>query len=120
MTLTLAGRLVRALAVVLMLAGPVAASDLRAEIHLVYSGDRDFTYVVNVSASAVTEIESDPERALRPHVEDAKKKLAVKQGYAPAIYGPDYHKLIRVERVHFRVVDPSTSRVVAESRRGSG
>lgn len=111
---------VLALALALGLTGPAAGADLRAEVHLAYSGDRDFTYTVNLPASSATEIESDPERALRSHIEDAKRKLAVKQGYSPAIYGPDYHKLIRVERVRFRVVDSSTSRVIAESRRGSG
>lgn len=76
--------------------------------------------MVNVPASSGTDIESDPERSLRPHIEDAKKKLAIKQGYSPAIYGPDYYKMIRVERVRYRVTDVSTSRVIAESRRGSG
>ena len=109
-----------ALVLALGLAGPIRAGDLRAEIHLDYTGSRNFTYTVNLPASSSTEIESDPERALRSHIEDAKKKLAVKQGYSPAIYGPDYHKLIRVDRVRFRVLDSSTSRVIAESRRGSG
>lgn len=109
-----------AIVLALGLTGPAAGGDLRVEIHLDYVGDRNFTYVVSAPASSGTEIESDPERALRHHIEDAKKKLAVKQGYSPAIYGPDYHKMIRVERVRFRVVDPSTSRVIAESRRGSG
>ena len=99
---------------------PAAWADLRAEIHLNYNGDRDFTYTVDLPASSSSDVESDPERTLRPHVEDAKKKLAIKQGYAPAIYGPEYYKLIRVEKVRFKVTDPSTSRVIAESGRGSG
>lgn len=109
-----------ALALLLVAAAPLTAGDLRAEIHLDYQGTRDFIHVVNLPASASSDVESDAERTLRPHIEEAKKKLAVKQGYSPAIYGPDYYKLIRVERVRYRVTDTTTSRVVAETRRGSG
>jgi hypothetical protein len=104
----------------LVLAGPAVAGDLRAEIHLDYQGQRDFTHVVNLPASLASDLESDADRALRSHIEDAKKKLAVKQGYSPAIYGPEYYKMIRVERVRYRVTDTTTSRVIAETRRGSG
>ena len=100
------------------LAVPAWAADLRVELHLYYGGDRDFTYTTDVSPSLSTDIESDPERTLRPYIEDAKKKLAVKQGYSPAIYGDDYYKMIQVSKVIFKVTDPSTSRVIAETRRG--
>ena len=103
-----------------VLAGPLAAGDLRAEIHLDYQGTRDFTHVVNLPASSSSDLESDADRALRPHIDDAKKTLAVKQGYSPAIYGPEYYKMIRVERVRYKVTDTTTSRVIAETRRGSG
>jgi hypothetical protein len=101
-------------------AAPARAGDLRAEIHLNYNSDRDFTYTVDLPASQSSDIESDPERTLRPHIEEAKKKLAVKQGYSPQIYGDDYYKMIRVDKMFFKVTDTSTSRVIAETRRGSG
>jgi len=106
-----------ALAAILALAAAARAADLHVELHLYYGDQRDFTYTAEVSASLSTDIESDPERALRTTIEDAKRKLAAKQGYAPSIYGDDYWKMIQVNKVIYKVTDPSTSRVIAETRR---
>jgi hypothetical protein len=92
-----------------------ADEEVRVEINLHYQGSRDFTFVQMLSRLDASSFESDPARAIRPLLEEARKKLAIKEGYQPSIYGGNYWQMVTYDRYRYRVTESSSGRLITES-----
>jgi len=91
-----------------------AARGYAIEIVLTYDSPRKFKYLATVDAREGAKIEFDPTSALKPHVLDARKKLATKRGYSPKIYGQDFYKILSIKRVEYKVTEVPGGRIVVE------
>lgn len=98
----------------LIVAAPARAADnYQVEIQLTYQDTKRFEFVQVVDRTAGARIEFDATRAMDPLILEAKKKLALKLGYHPKIYGEEYWKILVVNRIAYTVEEKPGGRVIA-------
>jgi hypothetical protein len=96
--------------------GLARAEDYVVEMSLIYDDPtRPFLWKTNVPDTEISDFQSRPDSAIQPYLTKAKKKLAERQGYSPAIYGEDYWKMIQVQKWFYALQDRSY-RVIATNR----
>lgn len=96
-----------------------ADDGLLLEITLYYnSGRRDFTHRLSLPTGDRFRFESDPQGAARKFLPEARKKLAVKQGYSEASYGRDFDKILNIDKWFYHLSEPRSGRVIASNLPG--
>lgn len=107
---------VAVLAVIGFAAGSLAAGEHVLEITLHFSDGRNATWKNSVADDVARDITARPESVGPKYLIDARKKLAERQGYSPAVYGPDYWKIPQISKWFFALREPLSNRVVATNR----
>jgi hypothetical protein len=107
-----------ALALVAWRASRLAADESFAlEIQITYGdSSRSVTWKTSISDEDARDFQSRPESVQGRYLTEAKKKMAQRQGYTEAIYGPDYWKIPQVAKWFFTVRDPRSNRTVVSNR----
>lgn len=93
-----------------------AAADNQLEITIRWSDGRSNTHTQSVPDDEGRDIASRPDSVGGKYLVAARKKLAERQGYTAAIYGPDFWKIPQVSKWHFELRDPGSNRVLASNR----
>lgn len=93
-----------------------ALAENQLEITIRWSDGRSNTHTQAVSDDDGRDIASRPDTVGGKYLVVARKKLAERQGYSAAIYGPDFWKIPQVSKWHFELRDPSSNRVLASNR----
>lgn len=101
------------LGLVLVSAPLRAADSYQVQIQLTYQDTKKFEFVQVVDRATGAKIEFDATRNMEPLILEAKKKLALKLGYHPRIYGEEFWKILVVNRIGYTVEEKPGGRVVA-------
>lgn len=104
------------LAVALVAAASLAGSGHVLEITLHFSDGRNATWKNSVADDVARDIIARPESVGPKYLTDARKKLAERQGYTQAVYGPDFWKIPQISKWFFVLREPLANRVVASNR----
>ncbi|MBI4862952.1 MAG: hypothetical protein HY815_22220 [Candidatus Riflebacteria bacterium] len=95
--------------------GPLeAASGYRVQITLTYGSGRKFDHIKQLEPDVGSRLENDPERRMRPLLQEAREKLAIREGYSPKIYGEAFWKIVTVDRVWYEVKELPGERIVVQ------
>ena len=109
-------RWVVALVIAVLAAGSLAAGGHVLEITLHFSDGRNATWKNSVPDDTARDLIARPESVGPKYLVDARKKLAERQGYTQAVYGPDYWKIPQISKWFFVLREPLANRVVASNR----
>jgi len=77
---------------------------------------RPFVYSIILDRKGYAKFEFNDRRFLKKEYEKAKRKLAIKDGFIPQVYGDDYYKLVKVRNWTYKMTEVQNDKVVAQGR----
>ena len=113
----MARRWFAALCFLVALGVPALADDYSLVIsYSIATAPRPIDIKLSVDDSTARSIIGQPDRLPSDVQEQGKRKLAEREGYTEAIYGPDYWKMLQVNKWYYYLNDNRSNRAVASNR----